>query len=1191
MFDAGAPCPKSKLSLNDNILDHPRINNNLCAIEMAVRFYSILILADIWKLYLQVKLKPEFHDFLRFLWKDPDTMEDKIYCFRTLIWGVKDSGFQAINVINILIDMAKKDMELKKDPCFTEKLGKQQGDEERLKKVKHSFYVDDLALSVPSVEEGRRIIEILQSVLGEGSLILKKFISNSSKLLETIPADLREETEEIEIDRNIIGHDGSIISKESTLLGYSYRPKNDVYIFEKYADMPSAYSWPLSKIDLASIIPKIYDPIGICSAFVLRLKFIMRNINEQKLEWTDTTEKITDENTRKAIENDLKSCLNEFQYFKKYKVPRHVHACPNGNSYILIFVDASDLGIGVSVYIVTKKSPQKFTSNLLRSTADLVPKPSSLTAKISIPKKELCALKRGVEHYSFILEHLVNTDVVKIKKERIVILSDSKVALAWLTKDPKKLVPFCKTKVTYIQKRIKEDNLMFYYVNTKDNLADLTSRSMKLQEMICDERFLHGDAWMRDDFENYNIQRYDQLTYSDIDYTEGIQKKYSLSLNFQSKIVNADNDDTENYGHHNEISILNRLYTNRFIESFFTGIRKIYCFAVSKRKSQDTYNPVINLDSIVPAIEYYESLGKILNFTGWIIFAVEKFRKGLFYETKRDNPHKYRRLKPYATSYYKGSSFPKSFKTVELPFIYKQRALLFYIIESQKELFLEEYQTVQQKRQVKLSSPLSGLNPFIDEYGVMRVGSRLEYLPAHIVNVNRQPIILGDAILTIKLIKMIHEEDNNHYPLNRLKQKLSQEYYILKQHTLAKRVIKNCLRCKRFSCKFTHQQMGNVLSKYFNNNVTLEAFKYVGVDCTGSFPMTTVTKSDLVRQKLVEHKYNYKKTRLKTRQYELQKEYLGGFEPDEFKAYLVVFICFLTRSIRIEVACDASTQSFLMAFNNFCSICGTPSVMFSDQAPIFKKSEKILRDSLSRDNEERIAIFDKLKSYANAKGIEWLYTTQYHSWTAATWESRMQAIKKHIYKQTSNRKLSFPELQYIANSCSCILNNTPIAAGYTGSNIELLTPSMLAIGRCVEQFPITPEKMFPEELRDAEMARQFKIRNEITNEFFKEFMEVYFGRLHDRPKWKRPRQFFNIGDIVLVKPQNLKFKKQRYKYFMGQVQGINYGRDQVPRTYLVFIGQRRFNKNFHPKKDSVKVYSHAELSLLTPVEQLQGPEQ
>ena len=242
MFDAGAPCPKSKLSLNDNILDHPRINNNLCAIEMAVRFYSILILADIWKLYLQVKLKPEFHDFLRFLWKDPDTMEDKIYCFRTLIWGVKDSGFQAINVINILIDMAKKDMELKKDPCFMEKLGKQQGDEERLKKVKHSFYVDDLALSVPSVEEGRRIIEILQSVLGEGSLILKKFISNSSKLLETIPADLREETEEIEIDRNIIGHDGSIISKESTLLGYSYRPKNDVYIFEKYADMPSAYS-------------------------------------------------------------------------------------------------------------------------------------------------------------------------------------------------------------------------------------------------------------------------------------------------------------------------------------------------------------------------------------------------------------------------------------------------------------------------------------------------------------------------------------------------------------------------------------------------------------------------------------------------------------------------------------------------------------------------------------------------------------------------------------------------------------------------------------------------------------------------------------------------------------------------------------------------------------------------------------
>ena len=53
VFDAGAPCPISKESLNDNILDNPRINNNLQAIEMASRFYWILILADIWKLYLQ----------------------------------------------------------------------------------------------------------------------------------------------------------------------------------------------------------------------------------------------------------------------------------------------------------------------------------------------------------------------------------------------------------------------------------------------------------------------------------------------------------------------------------------------------------------------------------------------------------------------------------------------------------------------------------------------------------------------------------------------------------------------------------------------------------------------------------------------------------------------------------------------------------------------------------------------------------------------------------------------------------------------------------------------------------------------------------------------------------------------------------------------------------------------------------
>ena len=1183
VFDAGAPCPISKESLNDNILDNPRINNNLQAIEMASRFYWILILADIWKLYLQIGLKPEFWDYLRFLWRDPEIgSKDKIYCFKTLIWGIKDSGFQSIAVLNILLDKAISDLEISDTiPKYLLESGLQSVhklDAERLNRAKHSFYVDDVALSFPTVEEGLRVIKLLQGALGEGSLKLKKFVSNSSEILKHIPEELREECEEITNDHELQSYNGNIISKPATLLGYTYRPKDDTYVFSKYANLPDQYSWPMSKLDLASIIPKIYDPIGLVSAFTLKMKLIMRKINEEKLDWTHTTADIKDEGKRTEIESELRQCLDQFKYFNEYTVRRHVNACPDGNSYILITCDASSLAVGVSIYVVTKNPDESFTSNLLRSTADLAPKPSSSTAHISIPKKELFALKRATEHYCFIVDNLLTTGVVVQKKERIVILSDSKVALAWLSKDPSKLVPFCKNKVSYIKKKIDEHNIMFYHVGGKDNPSDLTSRSLNLSEMINNPRFLHGDEWMRQEFENYNIERYDQLSFSDVDYSEGIQKKYSLSLaanvGFNSKLRSCYNIVMQD---------------NESVENFFMGIKKVYTFSVSVVKSKPFRNFVDNLQNLVPAIDYFEKLDKVLRFTGWVIYAIEKFKRGLSKDTRRESRHPYRKLIPHAVKYYEGSTFPQDYAKIRLPFVYKNKALCFYIIEDQKESFADELNDLLSGKQVKMKSKISGLNPFLDSDGVIKSRSRVAHISKSLTGIGKCPIILDKTLLAEKILSWLHDSythGKTHDPINNLKNKALRQFYILNQHSLATKIIKNCRKCQIHNLVFDHQLMGEVLSKHFDGQIKMKVWEYIGVDSTGAIPVYTMTKGDLQQTHVEPVTYHNKKTRLKTRQWKIAKDFLGGEEPDEYKAYLIIFVDFLSKNVNVEVVSNASTENFLMAFQRHCSNCATPSVIISDQAPIFKKADKIIRDSVSRENLERAEIMEKLNSVANDQNIEWYYTDKYHSWTAANWESRIKSLKGLIYKQASKRKLTFEELETIAKQATLVMNDTPVNARYTGSNVECLTPAMLAIGRNLDHFNISPELMDRKDLKDDAMADNFKIRNQIKNQFFTEWLNTYFGKLRERPKWKREKRPFAIGDIVICRPQGVKFKNKRINYFMGQVQDIHIGRDGVPRTYTVNVGHRRFNKHFAPTRDSCKVMSHSEIALLEPAEKI-----
>ena len=85
VFDASAKSG-NKQSLNDNLVCGPAFQLSILAIEGNFQTRRYILIVDIGKMFLQIRIKEEDHDYLRFLWKHPDAKGDpEIWHWNSLI--------------------------------------------------------------------------------------------------------------------------------------------------------------------------------------------------------------------------------------------------------------------------------------------------------------------------------------------------------------------------------------------------------------------------------------------------------------------------------------------------------------------------------------------------------------------------------------------------------------------------------------------------------------------------------------------------------------------------------------------------------------------------------------------------------------------------------------------------------------------------------------------------------------------------------------------------------------------------------------------------------------------------------------------------------------------------------------------------------------------------------------------------
>ena len=142
-----------------------------------------------------------------------------------------------------------------------------QFDKEAIEAVRRNFYVDDCLKFVGSEQDAIRLIDQLHHLLAKGGFRLTKWISNSTEVIESVPASERAgSVKKLDLDHLPVER-----ALESDLFGFKITVKDR----------------PLTRRGILSVVSSIYDPLRFLSLFILRAKMILSDLCKKGLNWDD----------------------------------------------------------------------------------------------------------------------------------------------------------------------------------------------------------------------------------------------------------------------------------------------------------------------------------------------------------------------------------------------------------------------------------------------------------------------------------------------------------------------------------------------------------------------------------------------------------------------------------------------------------------------------------------------------------------------------------------------------------------------------------------------------------------------------------------------------------------------------------------------------------------------------------------
>jgi len=450
------------------------------------------------------------------------------------------------------------------------------------------------------------------------------------------------------------------------------------------------------------------------------------------------------------------------------------------------------------------------------------------------------------------------------------------------------------------------------------------------------------------------------------------------------------------------------------------------------------------------------------------------------------------RVTSYITRFKQGClKIPRSESTM-LSTAELRDSLMTWIKVVQQSNFQDIIASIQSK---STSHPLSSLNPFIDQNGILRVGGRLSN--ADITVDAKYPTLLPKKSQLTKLIISNEHIKLLHAGAQMMMASLSQRYWIVGGRSLIRHYVHKCVRCIRFRAITLNQFMGDLPKQRVQPT---RPFLTSGVDFSGPFNIKS----------------------------------MKGRGGKVTKAYLCLFVCLSTKAVHLELASDLSSECFLAALKRFTSRRGICSNLYSDNGSNFiganTELRKLLKQSITTTTMEKMT----------GIGIQWHFIPARAPHFGGLWESAIKSSKKILRHVLGDVTPTFEEMVTIIAQVEGCLNSRPICPmSNNHDDLTALTPGHFLVGDILSSIPepdLIPMKM--------NRLSRWQLTQQITQHFWKRWHQEYLCSLQQRPKWNQTKRNLQVGDLVLIKEDNL----PPAKWLMGRVLQTHPGSDSHVRV-------------------------------------------
>ncbi|XP_076858013.1 uncharacterized protein LOC143512031 [Brachyhypopomus gauderio] len=426
----------------------------------------------------------------------------------------------------------------------------------------------------------------------------------------------------------------------------------------------------------------------------------------------------------------------------------------------------------------------------------------------------------------------------------------------------------------------------------------------------------------------------------------------------------------------------------------------------------------------------------------------------------------------------------------------------------QGEIFQEELSILSRGNPLPSHNRLLRLNAFIDKDGILKVGGRLGN--SSLANSFKHPTILPkDHHITRLIIAHNHEKVEHQGKGFTLNQIRANGYWIPGISRAVAAYIHHCITCKKLRKPVEEQKMADLPPERIERSAP---FTYSGMDCFGPFATKQGRKVH--------------------------------------KRYGLLFTCFYSRAIHIEMLDDMSTDAFINSLRCFIGIRGAVRQIKSDQGSNFVGAKHEFTEALKEVDSERIATF------LAEKQCDFIMNAPCASHAGGVWERQIRTVRS-ILRSTmalSSDRLNDASLRAFLYEAMAIVNSRPLTVDNLSdpNSLEPLTPNHLLTQKSDRALP-PPGEFVREDIYGKKRWRHVQY---LAEQFWSRWRKEYLTTIATRQRWHSPKRNMQTGDIVLIKDDDL----PRCEWRLGRVSETTRDKDGFVRRVKVHLGDKQLGK-------------------------------